>query len=77
MNPAKIGNRLVGPGQPTVFVTEIGINHNGDIDLAKKLVVAAASVGCDARWRGGAGAARTSAAEPREPVSSVASPSWR
>jgi N-acetylneuraminate synthase len=44
----RIGNRLVGPGHPTFVVAEIGINHNGDVALAQRLVHAAASAGCDA-----------------------------
>jgi N-acetylneuraminate synthase len=44
----KIGNRLIGEGQPTFFIAEIGINHNGDLDVAKKLIDAAALAGCDA-----------------------------
>jgi N-acetylneuraminate synthase len=43
-----IGNRIIGEGYPTFVVAEIGINHNGDINLAKKLVDAAAEAGCDA-----------------------------
>lgn len=45
---AKIGNRYVGDGQPVYITAEIGINHNGDIELAKKLIDAAAAAGCDA-----------------------------
>jgi N-acetylneuraminate synthase len=48
MNPVRIGERDVGPGQPVFVIAEIGINHNGDVALAKKLVAAAASAGCDA-----------------------------
>ncbi len=44
----KIGNRLVGDGQPCYVIAEIGINHNGDIDLAKKLISVAIAAGCDA-----------------------------
>src|SRR4249919_107105 len=44
----RVGTRLIGPGQPVFVVAEIGINHNGDVDLAKKLVDAAAAAGCDA-----------------------------
>jgi N-acetylneuraminate synthase len=44
----KIGNRLVGEGQPCLVVAEIGINHNGDIDLAKRLISVAVAAGCDA-----------------------------
>jgi hypothetical protein len=46
MQPIKIGDRLVGPVQPTFIVAEIGINHNGDLDLAKKLMSTAAAAGC-------------------------------
>lgn len=46
--PVRIGNRLVGPGQPCYVAAEIGINHNGDLDLVRKLVSAAALAGCDA-----------------------------
>ena len=34
----KIGKRLVGDGYPCYVIAEIGINHNGDIDLAKRLI---------------------------------------
>jgi len=44
----RIGDRLVGPGQRTFVVAEIGINHNGDLSLAKALVDAAKDVGADA-----------------------------
>lgn len=44
----KIGDRWIGEGYPTFVVAEIGINHNGDIDLAKRLIDVAAEAGCDA-----------------------------
>ena len=44
----RIGGREVGPGHPCYVVAEIGINHNGDLDLAKRLIDAAADAGCDA-----------------------------
>lgn len=44
----KIGEKLVGDGEPVFVTAEIGINHNGDINLAKKLVDAAVEAGCDA-----------------------------
>ncbi len=44
----KIGNRLIGDGHPTYVVAEIGINHNGDLDLAKKMIEAAHHAGVDA-----------------------------
>ena len=43
-----IGSRLVGDGLPVYVVAEAGINHNGDIELAKRLVSVAAQAGCDA-----------------------------
>jgi N-acetylneuraminate synthase len=47
-NIVQIGNRQVGEGQPCFIVAEIGINHNGRIEIAKKLIDAAALAGCDA-----------------------------
>jgi N-acetylneuraminate synthase len=47
VDPVRIGGKLVGPGQPVFIVAEIGINHNGDIELAKKLIDLAAETGCD------------------------------
>jgi N-acetylneuraminate synthase len=43
-----IGGRRIGDGHPVFFVAEIGINHNGDLALAKELIDAAAGAGCDA-----------------------------
>ena len=43
-----IGNRLVGDGHPVFIVAEIGINHNGDLGIAKQLIDAAARAGADA-----------------------------
>ena len=48
MNPVKIGNTPVGDGHPCYVIAEIGINHNGDIDLAKRLISVAVAAGCDA-----------------------------
>jgi len=44
----QIGDRLVGEGEPCFVVSEIGINHNGDINIARKLIAAALLAGCDA-----------------------------
>ena len=44
----KIGQRQVGEGQPVYIVAEIGINHNGDLEIAKQLIDAAKVAGCDA-----------------------------
>lgn len=47
MNPVKIGDFIVGDGHPCFIVAEIGINHNGDVELAKKLIDAAIFAGCN------------------------------
>ncbi len=39
---------MVGEGEPCFVVSEIGINHNGDINIARKLIAAALLAGCDA-----------------------------
>lgn len=44
----KIGNTEIGPGLPVYIVGEIGINHNGDIEIVKKLVDVAAETGLNA-----------------------------
>lgn len=43
-----IGNRKIGDGYPAYIIGEIGINHNGDIDVAKKLMEVAKRSGADA-----------------------------
>lgn len=44
----RIGNTHVGQEHPAFIIAEIGINHNGDIALAKKLINAAVESGCGA-----------------------------
>ncbi len=44
----KIGSKSVGSGNPCYIIAEIGINHNGDIDIAKRLISVAVAAGCDA-----------------------------
>ncbi|MFH1409370.1 MAG: N-acetylneuraminate synthase family protein [Nanoarchaeota archaeon] len=46
--PVRIGNRLVGPNEAPFLIAEVGINHNGDVELAKKLIDLAAKYGWDA-----------------------------
>ena len=43
-----IGNRKVGDGHPAYIIAEAGINHNGDIEIAKQLILAAKHAGVDA-----------------------------
>jgi N-acetylneuraminate synthase/N,N'-diacetyllegionaminate synthase len=43
-----IGKRRIGDGQPCFIVAEIGINHNGDMELARRMIDAAAAAGADA-----------------------------
>lgn len=47
-NVVEIAGRPVGHDEPSFVVAEIGINHNGDIGLARKLISAAVTAGCDA-----------------------------
>ena len=44
----KIGNRMIGEGHPVYIIAEIGINHNGDIEIAEKMIRAAKKAGVDA-----------------------------
>jgi N-acetylneuraminate synthase len=44
----KIGNRIIGDGHPVFIIGEIGINHNGDLEIAKKMIEGAKHAGCDA-----------------------------
>ena len=42
-----IGNRTIGTGQPVYIIAEIGINHNGDLDVAKAMIKQAHDAGAD------------------------------
>jgi N-acetylneuraminate synthase len=44
----QVGNKTIGAGFPCYVIAEIGINHNGDVDLAKRLISIAVAAGCDA-----------------------------
>ncbi|GLC26698.1 N-acetylneuraminate synthase family protein [Roseisolibacter agri] len=44
----RIGDRRVGPGEPCYVIAEVGVNHNGDLGIAKRLVDAAIAAGADA-----------------------------
>ena len=43
-----IGNKVIGEGEPTFLIAEAGINHNGNKEIAHKLIDAAADSGADA-----------------------------
>jgi len=43
-----IGKRRIGPGEPVFLIAEAGVNHNGDIKLAKKMIDASKECGADA-----------------------------
>lgn len=43
-----LGSKEVGPGHPCYVIAEIGINHNGSLELAKRLIRQAVDAGCDA-----------------------------
>jgi N-acetylneuraminate synthase len=47
-NSIKIGTRQIGENQPCYLIAEIGINHNGDIAIAKRLIDNAVRFGFDA-----------------------------
>ncbi len=44
----RVGDRRVGDEEPIYIIAEIGINHNGSLDLAEKMIAGAARAGCDA-----------------------------
>jgi len=44
----KIGHRVVGDRRPTFIIAEAGVNHNGNVNLAKMLIDAAVAAGADA-----------------------------
>ena len=48
MKKIRIGDRLIGECEPCFIIAEAGVNHNGDIGLAKKLIDVAKTAGADA-----------------------------
>ena len=48
MNIKIINKKFIGDNHPCFIIAEIGINHNGSIDIAKKLIDVAANSNCDA-----------------------------
>ena len=47
-NKLQIGNYLISDSTPTYVIAEIGMNHNGDIELAKQMIQAASRSGANA-----------------------------
>lgn len=47
-NTVKVANHEIGPGHPCFIIAEIGINHNGDLAIAKQLIDNAVNAQCDA-----------------------------
>ena len=43
----KIGNRSIGPNEPPLIIAEIGINHGGSLDVAKRMVDLIVHSGCE------------------------------
>jgi N-acetylneuraminate synthase len=48
VKPVQVGSYAIGPGHPCFIVAEIGINHNGSLETALRLIDAAADAGCQA-----------------------------
>lgn len=44
----KVGNRYIGNNEPVFVIAEIGINHNGSVEIAKKMIEGAIYAGCNA-----------------------------
>jgi len=44
----QVGKNIIGDGHPVFVIAEIGINHNGSLEIAKKLIDGAKATGCDA-----------------------------
>lgn len=48
MRTMDVGGRIVGEQRPTFIIAEVGINHNGDVETARRLIEAAKRAGADA-----------------------------
>lgn len=48
IDTVEVGTISVGAGLPVFIIAEIGINHNGDIEIARQLIDVARAAGCDA-----------------------------
>lgn len=48
MQAVVAGNRRIGPGSPCFIIAEVGVNHNGRLDLALQSIDVAKEAGADA-----------------------------
>src|SRR4051812_20100257 len=48
LHPINIAGREVGPGRPCFIIAEAGVNHNGSLETARRLIDVAAVAGADA-----------------------------
>lgn len=48
MQNIQVANKLIGPGQPVFVIAEAGVNHNGDLKMARALIDVAIEAGADA-----------------------------
>ena len=48
MNTIQLGNQDVGDGHPAFIIAEIGINHQGDVNIARNLIQKVKECGADA-----------------------------
>lgn len=48
MHKVQIGEKLIGPGEPVFVIAEVGVNHNGDVSMARSLIDVAVDAGADA-----------------------------
>jgi CMP-N-acetylneuraminic acid synthetase len=48
VKPIQVGGRAIGDGEPAFLIAEAGVNHDGDLEVAHRLVDAAAAAGADA-----------------------------
>jgi sialic acid synthase SpsE len=48
LNSIKIADKIIGKGEKCFIIAEVGVNHNGDIKLAKKIIDQIVDIGADA-----------------------------
>ena len=48
MSQIRLNNHLIAKGQPPFIISEVGINHNGDVNNALKMIDVAKAAGVNA-----------------------------